>query len=456
MNIFIFFRDFRIQDNNGLNQFMDETESVTPIFCFTPEQINENNNKYFSHNSVQFLCESLRDLRKNISQKGGELYIFHSELLTLLRKIHKESKIVSIGFNTDYTPYAKEREQAIKFMCKSLEITCKVYHDYLLAPIGSFLKGDGNPYTVYTPFKNFVYKNKNLIPNITIKRTFTFKKFNHLKSMKESTYDLDIFYKKNSKAHVHAGRKIALSLLTRAKNLAYDQNRNTLDFETTNLSAFIKYGNISIREAFHKLHESNQSGICDQLIWREFYFYIAYYFPHVIKRSKNYNPKYDGIKWVKNKKWFDAWCKGKTGYPIVDACMTQLNTTGYMHNRGRLIVSNFLNRILGMDWRLGERYFAQKLIDYDPCVNNGNWQWIASTGTDPKPYFQRLFNPWLQSAKFDPKAKYIKRWLPQLRNISPKDLHSWEDVYKDYNVDYFKPIVDYTEARKRSVQQYTS
>ena len=136
--------------------------------------------------------------------------------------------------------------------------------------------------------------------------------------------------------------------------------------------------------------------------------------------------------------------------------MTQLNTTGYMHNRGRLIVSNFLNRILGMDWRLGERYFAQKLIDYDPCVNNGNWQWIASTGTDPKPYFQRLFNPWLQSAKFDPKAKYIKRWLPQLKNIPPKDLHSWDDVYKDYNVDYFKPIVDYTEARKRSVQQYTS
>ena len=155
----------------------------------------------------------------------------------------------------------------------------------------------------------------------------------------------------------------------------------------------------------------------DQIIWREFYFYVSYYNPRLLEKGENYNRKYDKIKWVKNSKNLEAWKNGLTGYPVVDACMKELNTTGYMHNRGRLISSNFLNRILGLDWRLGEEYFAQQLTDYDPCVNNGNWQWIASTGTDPKPYFQRLFNPWLQSSKFDGNADYIKKWLPQLKNI---------------------------------------
>ena len=154
---------------------------------------------------------------------------------------------------------------------------------------------------------------------------------------------------------------------------------------------------------------------------------------------------------------FKKWCNGETGFPIVDAGMRQLNQTGYMHNRARLITSNFLNRMLGMDWRKGEKYYAQQLSDYDPAVNNGNWQWIASTGVDPKPYFQRLFNPMIQSEKFDPDAKYIKEWLPELRDIPVKELHNWSDHYQKYDlkdIDYVKPMVDYKEARARSVKMY--
>ena len=461
MNLFIFFRDFRIQDNIGLQKATNKSGKIVPIFCFTPEQIDEKKNKYFSNNSLQFLCECLNDLRQNINKEGGELYIFYSNLIKLLESIYRTETIESIHFNMDYTPYAKKRTLLIESFCKKLGIKCFIYEDYLLGPIGSFLKPNSQPYTVYTPFKNNVYDKKDLIPRVSRWRSFSFMKKNSLKSMKESEYDLRKFYTQNSQAHVHGGRKVAQALLTRAKSLSYDNNRNELSFETTNLSAFIKYGCVSIREVFHKLHERKQGGICDQLIWREFYFYVAYYFPEVLSRSRNFQSKYDKIKWVTNKKWFNAWCDGRTGYPVVDACMMQLNKTGYMHNRGRLITSNFLNRILGMDWRLGERYFAQKLIDYDPCVNNGNWQWIASTGTDPKPYFQRLFNPWLQSKKFDSDAKYIKTWLPQLKDIPAQDLHDWENVYKDYdieyslkNLNYYAPIIDYKKARERSISQY--
>ena len=181
-------------------------------------------------------------------------------------------------------------------------------------------------------------------------------------------------------------------------------------------------------------------------------------FPYVLN-GRNYNPKYDGIKWTKNMANFKKWCKGETGYPIVDAGMREMNTTGYMHNRARLITSNFLNRMLGMDWRLGEIYFANKLTDYDPSVNNGNWIWVSSVGVDPKPYFQRLFNPIIQSEKFDNDGEYIRKWIPSLKkmNIPNKHLHNWEKYYKQYNletIEYVEPIVSYKEARQKSVDMY--
>ena len=323
--------------------------------------------------------------------------------------------------------------------------------DYLLHPIGTLLKNNNDPYTVYTPFKNNGLK-------LTVDKPLKNKIKNLISENKLKTNEY-IKYQTNEDILVRGGRLNGLKQLKNIKNQKkYNTTRNDLTIQTSLLSAYIKYGCISIREVYwHILNlfgKSNQ--LISQLFWREFYFYIAYYFPQVLK-GKNYNTKYDAIKWNTNNNLFKAWCDGLTGYPIIDAAMTELNTTGYMHNRGRLITSNFLNRILGQDWRKGEQYFATQLTDYDPSVNNGNWQWIASTGVDPKPYFQRLFNPWLQSKKFDKNAEYIKKWLPQLSEIPAKELHEWEKYSTDYDlndINYIKPIVDYKTQRKLSVDMY--
>ena len=191
------------------------------------------------------------------------------------------------------------------------------------------------------------------------------------------------------------------------------------------------------------------------MIWRDFYFYIANYFPKVLTKRRNaLRDKMDKIKWNYNKKYLESWKQGRTGFPIVDAAMRQMNETGYMHNRGRLITSNFLNRILGLDWRHGEKYFAQTLVDYDPCVNNGNWQWIASVGVDTKPSKQRIFNPALQSMKYDREAQYIKHWIPELKFVSAKDIHNWSESHtKHKNIQYEVPIVDY-KRRDKSIELY--
>jgi len=233
------------------------------------------------------------------------------------------------------------------------------------------------------------------------------------------------------------------------------------------MSAFIKFGCISIREMFLGVQSSkiisseSKLALLSQLLWREFYLYITYYFPRVL-HGEYYNPKYNKLKtrWIKGKKgrdYLERWKNGQTGYPVVDAGMIQLNKTGYMHNRARLITANFMNRMLGLDWRWGEQYYATKLVDYDPSVNNGNWQWIASTGGDPKPYFQRLFNPKLQSAKFDPDAEYIKTWIPQLKDIPANELHNWDENFTKYDLkklNYHEPVVNYKNARELSRTQY--
>jgi deoxyribodipyrimidine photo-lyase len=435
MNIYLFHRDLRVVDNIGINS---ANVDLVPIFIFTPTQISPSKNKYFSNNAVQFMCECLDDIKKNVP----ELYLFYGETISILQKIHKKVGIQSLHFNLDYTPYARRRDEAIFDFCLSHKIECKTYEDYLLAPMGTFLKKDGKPYVVYGPFKDTVLSNTKHIPNPSNTKP-SFIKCDALNSMTTNK----TFYKTNPDNLVKGGREEALQKL---KFSNYEHNQ--LSNSTTHLSAYIKYGCISIREAFYANTDITYR---QQLIWREFYYYIGVYFPDVIDKSKNFQSKYDGLQWTKNDKLFTAWTKGETGYPIVDACMRELNTCGYMHNRGRLISSNFLNRILNMDWRLGELYFAQKLIDYDPLVNNGNWQWIASTGTDTKPYFQRLFNPWLQGQRFDPTCEYIKKWIPELKDVSPKEIHNWEK-YCDNHLDKynFKPIVNYEESRKKSIETY--
>ena len=233
----------------------------------------------------------------------------------------------------------------------------------------------------------------------------------------------------------------------------YASMRNELTYSTTQLSAYIKFGCVSIREVYWKIrakvkNADSRANLINQLIWRDFYFHIMYHFPKSM--GGNFREKFNGFKWKNNKGWFKAWCEGHTGFPIVDAGMRELNETGYMHNRSRLITSNFLTRILICDWRWGERYYAQRLRDYDPSVNNGNWQWSAGTGTDTAPFSQRIFNPWLQSGKFDESCEYIKKWLPELKDIPNEDLHKWDERHTEYDLKklgYGKPIVNYKKQR---------
>ncbi len=456
--LFIFRRDLRLVDNLALLESNRNYEKVIPCFIFTPEQITEKN-PYRSANAIQFMCESLEELDSELRTRNSQLHYFQGENIKVLDSIHQDfkksgKKLDAIIFNQDYTPYAKKRDSEIQKWCQDNEIKCIQAEDYLLAPIGTIVKGDGSPYTVFTPFKNAGFKIS--VPKINLKLASNFGKFNFSQML-----DKIISYQKNENILVSGGRKLGKKQIQKLKKQnQYNTTRNSLSLETSHLSAYLKFGCVSIREVYHKIKKlyGKENNLLDQLFWREFYFYIAHYFPQVL-HGKNYNSKYDKIKWTVSKTNFEKWCRGETGYPVVDAGMRQLNHTGYMHNRARLITSNFLNRMLGMDWRLGEKYFAQKLTDYDPSVNNGNWQWIASTGTDPKPYFQRLFNPILQSQKFDGDAEYIKKWLPELVQIPAKELHDWSKFYQNYNLEelnYVAPVVDYKEARKKSVEMYRS
>ena len=450
-SLFIFRRDLRIKDNKGLNYAMSNYENIIPIFIFTHEQVTSKN-KYKSDNAIQFMCESLNELDIDLKKEKSKLHIFNGYNITILKKIINKIEIESIIFNKDYTPYAIKRDKEISELCEKENIKCNIIEDYLLAPISSFNKKDGNPYTIFTPFKNNVLKYKIDKPIYTKIKNLT-------KVGSKIKQDKIIKYNINKDILVEGGRDNGLKKLNKIKeHKSYNKNRNILNESTTQLSAYIKFGCISIREVYHKILDElgKKNDLLGQIIWREFYFYIAYYFPYVLK-GKNYNEKYDKIKWKWSKKNYESWCNGETGYPIVDAGMRELNKTGYMHNRCRLITCNFLNRLLGIDWTWSEVYFANKLTDYDPSVNNGNHQWVASVGVDPKPYFQRLFNPWLQSKKFDVDAKYIKKWVPELKNIPAKEIHEWEKYCNKYDmkkINYFNPIVDYKIARQESIKMY--
>ena len=458
MSIFIFRRDLRIADNIGLLELQKYTKEIIPIFIFTPEQIT-NKNKYRSKNAIQFMIESLLELRNEFRKRGGDMLFFQGDNITILKRIHKTIGVEHIGFNMDYTPYARNRDTLIEKWAEKEGIQCYITEDYLLSPqIGVLNKSDGTPYNVFTPFKNNGLKlsvprpRGNAIKSIAPK--------NRIDSIAKMCKPEGVpSYSINENILVHGGRILGLSKLQGVKKMnKYDQLRNEPIIPTTELSAYIKFGNLSIREVYHKIKELHglESGLISQLFWREFYYYIAYYSPHVLLGYALVD-KYDKIKWIRNMDHLNKWQNGMTGYPIVDAGMRQMNETGYMHNRLRLITSNFLNRILGMDWRDGEMYYAQTLTDYDPSVNNGNWQWTASVGVDTKPYFQRLFNPWLQSEKFDKDALYIKKWIPELKNIPADHLHHWDEHYKKYpKVNYPKPVIDYKMARERSIQMYRS
>ena len=511
--IHIFRRDYRLEDNTTLIEACKTHDFVLPIFIFTQKQIDKNKNPYRSDNCLQFLCYSLQDLDKQLHSKNSNLTIFYendkedeySILETLIKEINN---VKTISFNMDYTNYSQKRDAKIKKLCEKHTINCLSIDDICLNPIGTVLTGSGTPYTKFTPF--WRTSSEKEIKKITHnKYTNYYNKSN--KSNSTNKLIKDVLDKLNSKSSKHnlvltideiikpnglimgdyndrlpecGGRSCGLKILKGIKEWSnYNEERDNLIYQTTHLSPFNKFGCVSIREVywtFKKLGKSGDEGLIRQLFWRDFFYNLSHYHPEIYT-EKALNPSYRNIKWKEDKEskeHFKNWCDGKTGYPIVDAAMTELNTTGYMHNRGRLVVSNFLCRLLHIDWKLGERYFASKLYDYDPTQNNFGWQVSGSnsSGTTSRPLSQTIMNPWIQSSKHDNDGDYIKKWLPELKNVKSSHLHKWYEYHNDYSltdkkdtdknnkqnsdkkekitINYIKPIVDYTIEKEKNLKMY--
>ena len=496
--IHIFRRDYRLEDNTTLIEACKTHDIVLPIFIFTKTQIDKKINLYRSNNCLQFLCESLKDLDTQLQSLSGKksntssLTIFYADgkhdefgiLDTLIKTI---PHIKTISFNMDYTYYSKTRDDKIKKLCDTNNIKCLSLDDICLNPIGTVVIASGKPYSKFTPFwkasaskeiKKIVHnKYNNYYYYSSTHSSEDTSITNALKKLHKYIISIDDVMKPNGlimgpiNTHLpeKGGRENGLKIVHTIKQWSdYNDDRDMLSYKTTHLSPFNKFGCVSIREVYwamlNKLGKDGEFGLIRQLFWRDFFYNLSYYYPEAVYKESGLNPKYRNIKWPDDKasmEKFHKWCKGETGYPIVDAAMRELNTTGYMHNRGRLITANFLCRLLHMDWKLGEKYFATHLYDYDPAQNNFGWQVSGanSSGTTSRPLSQTIMNPWIQSAKHDTEALYIKKWCPELETVKASHLHKWYDYYKNYDletgkVNYYPPMIDYTIEKEKNLKMY--
>ena len=447
-SLFIFRRDLRIEDNTGLNFALESSEKVIPAFIFTPEQIEKN--PYRSDHCLKFMIESLEDLENQLKKKGGKLYFFQGEPQEVVDRCFRKLNIDAVIVNQDYTPYSRQRDKKIEKVCIQKEIEFHSFHDALLHPPEETVKKDGQPYTIFTPYFRNASKHEVLRPLKSLKGNYFCGQIPFAQhQIPLSPPDVENKWK--------GGRTEALKILKRLES--FDNYRKLKDFPaeegSTHLSAYLKFTLCSPREIYAAI--CNQLGEHHELIralyWRDFFTGIAYFFPHVFKGS--FHPKFDQLRWSDDRKAYHRWCTGTTGFPIIDAGMRELNATGFMHNRVRMIAASFLIKDLHIDWRWGEKYFAQHLIDYDPAVNNGNWQWAASTGCDAQPYF-RIFNPWNQQKKFDPDCSYIKQWIPEIEPLSAQTIHTWNERGQNEEYDnYPPPMIDHHEAAKKALQTYS-
>lgn len=423
MTIFWFRRDLRLEDNVGLFHSLFENEEVLPIFIFDTSilsQLEKNDAR------VTFIHELLSKIQKQLNSEEKSLAIFYGKPKEVFERLISENKITSIYTNHDYEPYARKRDKELNTLFKTNGISFKTCKDQVIFEKNEVLKDDGSPYVVYTPYSK---KWKEKLSKSIIKSFSSEKYLNKISNHNYPFLNLeDIGFSKSSiKVPEY---NIKESLINN-----YQDTRNFPAIEgTSHLAPHLRFGSISIRKlVLYALEFQNQTFL-NELIWREFFMQILWHFPHTV--NKSFKEKYDYIVWENNEVKFQKWCEGKTGYPFVDAGMRELNTTGHMHNRVRMIVASFLCKHLLIDWRWGEAYFANKLLDYEQSSNIGNWQWAAGSGVDAAPYF-RIFNPSEQIKKFDKDLKYIKKWVPELETSK-----------------YPSPIVDHKEAREKCLKTY--
>lgn len=446
----MFRRDLRLQDNTGLLQALDESEQVLCCFIFDPRQVEEH--KYRSVPALQFMLESLEDLDQQLQNKGGLLACYVGEAENVLHDIITSEKIDAVFLNKDYTPFSQKRDQALQKICDTQSVVFSAHDDALLQPIGTVRKKDGNPYTVFTPFMRAA--REHTVPNPVKNTHKQYVSSLPKKSQKIADVSKKILKQRNDQLAIHGGTAVAEKTLRKIGTFTdYKETRDVpaQSDGTTHLSPHQKFGTVSVREVYHLVRSQlgADHGLLAELYWRDFFTNIAWHFPQVFGHA--FHAKYDKIEWSTNKKNFEAWCQGQTGFPIVDAGMRELNATGYMHNRVRMITASFLVKDLHISWRWGEQYFARQLVDYDPAVNNGNWQWAASTGCDAQPYF-RVFNPWLQQKKYDPDCLYIKRWIPELADLSAKEIHKLEKGQPPLG--YPGQMVDHANERDAAKSMY--
>lgn len=422
-SLFIFRRDLRLEDNTGLIAALNSSLTVISAFIFTPEQLKDN--PYKSNRCLQFMLESLVDLDQKLQKKKSSLHLFEGSPTTIVERCIEELKIDAVFVNRDYTPYSISRDASLKALCDQKKIPFFSFDDALLNPPEACLKKDHTPYVVFTPYFRHVVKIPVDPPKVN----------HHLNYFEGSIpFSLPPSY---------------LTKMIEKLKLGNPMKGGRIELKgITHLSPYLKFTTYSPREIFF----STQDPLLKRaLYWRDFFTSIAFHFPHVFHGA--FHKKFDQLSWSNDEEIFRRWCEGKTGFPIVDAGMRQLNQTGFISNRMRMITASFLIKDLHIDWRWGERYFAKNLIDYDPAVNNGNWQWVASTGCDAVPYF-RIFNPWTQQKRFDPDCSYIKQWITEIRDLSPKLIHNW---YKEtVDLEYPRPLLDHSIEAKKTLHIYKS
>ena len=423
ISIFWFRRDLRLKDNHGLFQALESGKKVLPIFIFDEDILDLLENK--SDKRVDFIVQTLQTLNSFLKSKNKGIKIFKGKPLEIYKKLTENYEIEAVYSNEDYEPYAIKRDQEIADFLASKNIAFHQFKDQVIFHKDEIVKADKKPYTVYTPYSKLWL---NEFQKIDLQGFPSEKKLDNLLEIPFEELKIeDIGFQKTDLAF-----EVPEADLHIIKT--YEETRNFPAVKgTTQLGVHLRFGTISVRK-LAKIAKENNLTFLKELIWREFFMQILYHFPKVVNHS--FKSKYDAIPWENNPEFLEKWKAGKTGFPIVDAGMRELNTTGFMHNRVRMITASFLIKHLLTDWRIGEAYFAEKLMDYDLSANNGNWQWCASSGCDAAPYF-RIFNPDEQQKKFDPDFKYIKKWIPE------------------FGTKYYpKPIVEHKKAREKVLKVY--
>jgi deoxyribodipyrimidine photo-lyase len=422
-SIFWFRRDLRFIDNHGLFQALTQSKIVNPIFIF-----DENITKKLDTNDhrLAFIKSQLNNLNKELIKFNSSINIYYGTPVKIFEKIISENSIDAVFWNKDYEPYAIKRDKELEKLLKSNNIKSFSFKDQVIFEEREVVKNDGYPYVVYTPYsKKWMEKFSNKDVKHFKSETFL-SKTKKLKKLTTNTKTFDINESNIKPPKVNFNNDII-------KN--YERDRNTPEIDgTSKLGLHLRFGTKSIRSLVKKSNLSQNKTFLKELIWREFFMQILWHFPETTTQC--FKSKYEKIKWRNNMDEFNAWCEGKTGYPIVDAGMRELNKTGFMHNRVRMITASFLCKHLLIDWRIGEKYFASKLFDYEQSSNIGNWQWVAGCGVDAAPYF-RIFNPYEQQKKFDKEKVYVKKWISEY------------DTTK-----YPQEIVNHKLARERCLKAY--